>query len=455
MKSILKVGLVLVLCQGFAIHAATVVTNVAGGLYHSLFLMSDGSLWAMGENGNGQLGDGTFNTNGMNRPEQIVSSNVVAAAGGYYFSLFLKGDGSLWGMGHNRYGQLGDGTFSTSSPFGTNRPEQIVSGNVVAIVAGAYHSVFLKSDGSLWAMGRNTYGQLGDGTTNNINAPEQIVPGGVVAIAAGDFHTLFAKSDGSLWGVGNNQFGQLGDGTTNNVLTPEQIVSGGIRAIAAGNVHSVFVKSNGSLWSMGWNYYAQLGDGTFNTTNKPEQIVASDVVTVAGGLYHNLFLTTGGGLWAFGFDLYGQLGDGRTGVATNKPEQIIPGNVTAIAAGGDYSLFVKSDGSLWGMGRNEYGPLGDGFSASACPLPEQIVPSPQPMLTESISSATHLQFNATCQFGGTFRLLTSANLAQPLSRWTCVATNVVSVRGANNFVATETNGLSAGTGAQFYILQSQ
>jgi alpha-tubulin suppressor-like RCC1 family protein len=149
---------------------ATNVTAIAGGYYHSLFLKSNGSLWAMCDNGDGQLGDGTYNPSGINQPEQIVASNVTAIAGGGYHSLFLKSDGSLWAMGDNNYGQLGDGTTSN-----TNRPEQIVASNVTAIAAGQYHSLFLKSDGSLWAMGYNNYGQLGDGTTGNTNRPEQIL----------------------------------------------------------------------------------------------------------------------------------------------------------------------------------------------------------------------------------------------------------------------------------------
>jgi alpha-tubulin suppressor-like RCC1 family protein len=68
----------------------------------------------------------------------------------------------------------------------------IASGNY------AYHSLFLKSDGSLWVMGYNDFGQLGDGTLNKTNRPEQIMPSGVTAIAAGAGHTLFLKSDGSL-----------------------------------------------------------------------------------------------------------------------------------------------------------------------------------------------------------------------------------------------------------------
>ena len=91
-----------------------------------------------------------------------------------YCSLFLKSDGSLWAMGGDYYGQLGDGRFITNAPYGTNQPEQIMSSNVMAIAAGSNHSLFLKNDGSLWAMGANYSGQLGDGTFNTTNRPEQI-----------------------------------------------------------------------------------------------------------------------------------------------------------------------------------------------------------------------------------------------------------------------------------------
>ena len=87
---------------------------------------------------------------------------------------------------------------------------------VTAVSAGNIHSLFLKNDGSLWAMGGNNNGQLGDGSFNNTNLPEQIVGSKVSMVAAGSWHSLFLKTDGSLWGMGFNRFGQLGDGTFSN-----------------------------------------------------------------------------------------------------------------------------------------------------------------------------------------------------------------------------------------------
>src|SRR5689334_14655278 len=81
---------------------------------------------------------------------------------------------------------------------------------VTRIAAGDFHSLFLKSDGSLWVMGDNSYGQLGNGTYNGTNQPQQIVASGVTAIAAGAVHSLFLKGDGSLWAMGGNGSGQLG-----------------------------------------------------------------------------------------------------------------------------------------------------------------------------------------------------------------------------------------------------
>jgi alpha-tubulin suppressor-like RCC1 family protein len=307
----------------------------------------------------------------------LAQTTVTKVAAGGAHSLFLKSDGSLWTMGLNGSGQLGDGSFLNRSV-----PEQIVNGGVTAISAGGDHSLFLKSDGSLWAMGLNSSGQLGDGTTNNINQPEMIITSNVTAIAAGYNHSLFLKSDGSLWAMGDNSFGELGDGTTNNgnfyTNSPEEIVTNGVTAIAAGQYDSLFIKKHGSighvtteLWGMGYNDDGQLGDGTQNNTNKPEIILSYTAPAV------------GSPVTAIAASLYGCSfikGDGSfwgTGWwgGNSGPNQIVSSGVTTMAMGDTHNLIIKSDGSLWGMGDNFNGQLGDGTFNGTGILLEQIVSS--------------------------------------------------------------------------------
>ncbi len=90
-------------------QAVLTVTKISAGGTHSLFIKSDGSLWGMGENGNGQLGAGaSFVT--TNRPYQIEPNGVTTISAGFIHSLFRESDGSLWAMGYNGYGELGDGS---------------------------------------------------------------------------------------------------------------------------------------------------------------------------------------------------------------------------------------------------------------------------------------------------------------------------------------------------------
>jgi len=290
------------------VMVASNVVAGAAGYGHSLFVTADGTLWAMGWNYSGQLGVGTtiFSTN----LPVGVASNVVAVAAGQDHSLFVKTDGTLWTMGENTSGQLGNGTTSGSKP----NPTPInVASNVVAVAAGASHSLFVKTDGTLWAMGFNYDGQLGNGTSGASPNPTPInVANNVVAVAAGVNHSLFVKADGTLWAMGYNYFGQLGNGTTNDAHTPINVASN-VVAVAAGLDHSLFVKADGTLWAMGDNVFGELGNGTSGANQNPTPInVAGNVVAVAAGKYYSLFTTTDGTLWAMGYDNYGQLGNGTS-----------------------------------------------------------------------------------------------------------------------------------------------
>jgi alpha-tubulin suppressor-like RCC1 family protein len=360
-KHIVTIGLLaFILLNSINSHSQT----ISGGLWHSVFLCNTGIPYSTGYNYYGQLGDGT--TVNRNSPVQVNSlSGIIAVAAGQYHSIFLKNDGTVWTCGDNSYGQLGDGTTTKKTT-----PIQISSlSGIIAISTGGNHSLFLKNDGTVWACGSNSYGQLGDGTTNNKSIPVKINSlSNIVAISACKFssfgsHSLFLKSDGTVWGCGLNNMGQLGDINNNMITSPVQITSlSGIIAIAAGGRHSLFLKNDGTVWSLGDNFYGQLGDGTFTNRTSPVQITSlSGIIAISAGIDYSLFLKNDGTVWACGNAEFGKLGDGSNSGFITTPIQITSlSGIVNIAAGFQHSLFLKNDGTVWACGKNLFGQLGDG-----------------------------------------------------------------------------------------------
>ena len=185
-------------------------------------------------------------------------------AAGWDHTVMVKADGSLWAWGWNQSGQLGDGSPTNRLPaFDNFVPVRIGPENSwTSIATGYFHTVALKSDGSLWAWGNNQYGSLGDGTTTNRLTPVRIgTDTDWISVAAGYDYTTALKSDGTVWSWGHNNFGQLGDGTTTDRLAPVRIgIDNRWRAIASGDVHTVALKSDGTLWSWGCFTDTRLGD---------------------------------------------------------------------------------------------------------------------------------------------------------------------------------------------------
>ena len=187
-------ALALLVCSGLA-KAAT----IAGGSSHTLEIRQ-GLLFAWGDNGNGQLGDGT--TSQRTNPVRVslpggVSPTAVAAGSSH--SLAIGSDGKLYAWGYNGNGQLGDGTTNQqTTPVIVNLPAGVTP---TAVAAGFGHSLAIGSDGKLYAWGSNAQGQLGDGTGSTQTTPVIVnLPAGVTptAVAAEYGHSLAIGSDGKL-----------------------------------------------------------------------------------------------------------------------------------------------------------------------------------------------------------------------------------------------------------------
>ena len=178
-------------------------------------------------------------------------------------------------------------------------PIQIVDSNVTAVSSHGSHALFQKTDGSLWAMGANDYGQLGDGTTTDRHTPVKVVDRNVTASSAGGDHSRFVQADGSLWAMGRNHAGQLGDGTTTDRLSPLKVLDGNVTSIASGTSNGIVKTESGQLLSMGQNDYGQSLEGSLSNLNSPKTYfsqtyeypsavssIGSNVVLEGGKIYH-------------------------------------------------------------------------------------------------------------------------------------------------------------------------
>ena len=346
-------------CVGQTITNATALA--CGGESFSVVADADGRVWTWGgaitdEIGIGDapfvLGDGGLRNDFGNIDILVPSpisgiSNVVSVAAGYEHTLALRTDGTVFAWGLGDAGQLGTtGPLDPNCNLCTNAPAQCAGlTQVVAIAAGANHSVVLDINGRVYTFGNGSLGQLGNGGITNLTVPA-IVTGisNVIAIAAGFDHTLAVTADKTLWTWGNNSSGQLG--RSGSTLTPGQVPPSqlsNVVGIAGGYKFSLAVTTNGNgrVYAWGDNSDGQLGTNTaaVASTNRPMLVASiSNAVLVSasvgqnsgegvGGAYHSMAMSVDQGTnhyWGWGENDYGQVGNGTNG---NGATQYVPASV--------------------------------------------------------------------------------------------------------------------------------
>jgi alpha-tubulin suppressor-like RCC1 family protein/DNA-binding beta-propeller fold protein YncE len=341
-------------------HVPLAPRQITAGVNFNVAIDRNQTAWAWGINDDGDLGNGTFNSSST--PVQVIGlSNVVAVASeeSAVFSLALDSSGIVWGWGYGGDGELGQSNGLYESQ---NIAVPVLGlSNIVSIAAEQGGGVALKSDGTIWAWGYNGDGELGDGTTTTRDYAMPVMGlTNAIAIAAGDYHALALCADGSVWGWGLNSSGQLGISNTVNQSVPVQVTAlTNVLALGASYGSSVALLSDGTIVAWGINNSGELGNGTNGNgagSLVPIQVLGlSNIVAVAGGDGNFLAFNTNGNLFVWGAGNQGQLGDG-TENSTNVPV-VVAGISNAVAiAGGQFNMqAMTASGKIYEWGADYLG----------------------------------------------------------------------------------------------------
>jgi len=314
-----------------------------------------GQAVAAGENGLGELGDGTHDPHRAPVLIPALGNAVTQVAAGGAFGVALLADGTVWTWGYNGVGQLGDGT---QSDWPLPRKVPNLSG-IIQISAGMEHVLALSSDGTVWSWGGNSKGQVGAPFNVAIKTPTRVaglagLP--VTQVSAGDEYSLAVGPNGQVFSWGDNYNGELGTGGTfdSTYFVGRARNLSDVVQVAAGSKHAVTVRSDGTVWQWG-----AIGALVYSVPQRVVELPPGITQVAAGGgdSFAVVSAPQGSSVWAWGSNKEGRLGDNTT-VDRLTPVNLSLPDVRQIAARSGSTAVIRTDGTVWAWGANDVGQLG-------------------------------------------------------------------------------------------------
>ena len=288
----------------------------------------------------------------------------------------------LWAIGSNIYGLLGLNQGLPSTGGSRSSPIQVGTDTNWNKISSSFESTVLssKTDGTLWAWGWGTHGQLGLNQGGNIqlSSPTQIgtdTDWSSFGQASGGNGAV--KTNGTMWVWGANGYGELGLNAPTNAhqSSPTQIPGSWSQYNRGGGSMSAAVKADGTLWTWGRGYWGQLGLNNRTDYSSPKQVgTDTDWASVdAAGANSSFALKTDGTLWSWGYNEAGQLGQNQSSSQNGYSSPVqIPGSWSSMSYGAGIGLGLKTDGTLWSWGTQQNGALGQNNANVKLSSPTQI-----------------------------------------------------------------------------------
>jgi len=349
---------------------------ILGGLsdsYSSYVLGADSILYACGNNGYGQFGNGT---NGVNYASNVLTPVSTVPIGkkciqysyGLYHLIVLLDDGTVYGCGRNNSGQLGNGTLNdTSSLIKCVLPTPKTA---IQVSCGDYTSYVLMNDGTLYSCGYNPYGQLGDGSTTNSSSflmAQNNTGKKIVSISPDTYFIMCLLEDGTVYGFGSNYGGQFGNSTSGiSYLNFTQFVNNTgktVKQISCGGGTTLMLMTDNTVYGCGSNNYNKLSVSGTNFTSLvqvPTTVLSSATITRIQSIKNNIYLLTSSGyIYGCGDNFSGQLGNGTyTNSSTLTKMTAISGKTPiSMYCACDNIIATMNDGTVYACGYNIYGQL--------------------------------------------------------------------------------------------------